>query len=146
MRLACPLSLSEETAEVRDIHSLCPGLSLLHQGGRKWGIIRTGMKGKGLGSTQGSKRLALLEKRSWEGKGRSAGNLLFFEVTFQKGRRREGVEDSWRANQGRAILMVMAGTVTGTVFMVIHKEVSHRSQLSRATPGPHATPGKDRAL
>lgn len=65
----------------------------------------------------------------------SAGNLLFFEVTFQKGRRREGGEDSWRVNQGMAVLMVMAGRVTGTVLMVIHQEVSHRSQLSRATQG-----------
>lgn len=74
----------------------------------------------------------------------SAGNLLFFEVTFQEGRRREGVEDS--ESTASHADGVMAGTVTGTVFMVIHKEVSHRSQLSRATPGPHATPGKDRAL
>lgn len=39
-----------------------------------------------------------------------AGNLLFFEVTFQKGRRREGGEDS--VNQRIATMMVMVAIVT----------------------------------
>lgn len=41
-----------------------------------------------------------MRERNWEGKGMLAGSLLFFKVTFQKGRRREGVEGIWHVNQG----------------------------------------------
>lgn len=75
----------------------------------------------------------------------SAGNLLFFEVTFQKGRRREGGEDSWRVNRdGRADgngrkshRDCVDGDSSGS-FPSVTTQQSH--------PGPHATPGKDRAL
>lgn len=74
------------------------------------------MKGRGLDSIPGERRLDTLEeRRNREGKCMIDRSLLFSKTTFQKGRRREGVESSWCVNQRIATMMktVLIVTVTG---------------------------------
>lgn len=74
------------------------------------------VKGRGLDSIPGERRLDTLEeRRNREGKGMIDRSLLFSKTTFQKGRRREGVESSWCVNQRIATMMktVLIVTVTG---------------------------------